>query len=106
MKPATVSIVSGLVVILLLIGLVTSCTQIARDTPVQDYEETLEPTEISDEEKEEIQSWIEENDLNRYGDPKNTFYKGGTPLFNEGTGESIDLYEYILRNHPDRPWLK
>ncbi len=106
MKHVTISIVSGLLVILLLIVVGTSCTQITRDTPVKDYEATLELAAVSDEEKEKIQSWIEENDLNRYGDPKNTFYKGGNPLFNEGTGESIDLYEYILRNHPDRPWLK
>ena len=61
---------------------------------------------ISEVEKQQIQQWIVENDLNQYGDPKNTFYTGGTPLYNEGTGETIDLYDYILGRHPDRPWLK
>jgi len=31
---------------------------------------------------------------------------GGAPLFDEKTGQSIDKYEYILKNHPDRPWLR
>ena len=61
---------------------------------------------ISAGEKEQIEAWIVENDLNQYGDSKDTVYLGGTPLFDEMTGESIDKYEYILRRHPDRPWLK
>lgn len=68
--------------------------------------EGQEPGEISETEKEKIETWILENDLNKYGDLKNTFYTGGTPLFDEKTGRSINRYEYILRNHPDRPWLK
>ena len=65
-----------------------------------------EGKEISLEEKGLIETWIVENDLNQYGDSKDTVYTGGTPLFNERTGESIDKYEYILENHPDRPWKK
>jgi len=98
-KPITSGII-GVVIILLLIGAGLSCTQVLKEAPEQT------PSPISEIEKQEIQEWIEENDLNKYGDPKNTLYPGGTPLFNEGTGETIDLYEYILRNHPDRPWLK
>lgn len=61
---------------------------------------------IPEPEKAKIEDWIERNDLNRYGDSKDRIYRGGTPLFNEGTGESLDRYKYILKNHPDRPWLK
>lgn len=61
---------------------------------------------ISETEKEQIEAWIEANDLNQYGDPKDTVYTGGTPLFNEKTGQTIDRYEYILRKHPDRPWRR
>jgi len=61
---------------------------------------------ISETEKEQIEAWIIENDLNQYGDLKDTVYMGGTPLFDERTGESIDKYEYILRKHLDRPWRK
>ncbi len=63
-------------------------------------------SELSTKEKTKIDQWIIENDLNQYGDPKNTVYLGGTPLFNETTGETIDRYEYILKNHPDQPWNK
>ena len=51
-----------------------------------------------------IDKWIVTNGLNKYGDPADTLYTGGTPLFNEHTGEQIDRYEYIKRQHPDEPW--
>ena len=56
------------------------------------------------EEKQLIEVWISENDLNQYGDMNDTVYLGGTPLFNETTSQSIDRYEYILQGHIDRPW--
>lgn len=56
---------------------------------------------ISFEEKQFIEAWIIKNSLNQYGDPKDTVYMGATPLFDERTGENIDKYEYILRNHPE-----
>ena len=62
--------------------------------------------EISLQEKQQIDAWIGVNDLNQYGDPKDTAYTGGTPLFNEATGETTDRYEYILQRHADRPWGK
>ena len=65
-----------------------------------------EEGEISLKEKQQIEVWITENNLNPYGDPKDTFYIGGTPLFNERTGQSIDKYQYILERHLDKPWLK
>lgn len=65
-----------------------------------------EGKEISLEEKGLIEAWVLENNLNQYGDSKDTVYLGGTPLFNERTGETIDKYEYILIKHLDRPWNK
>lgn len=59
---------------------------------------------MSDEEKRQVDKWIGANNLNQYGDSKHTMYTGGTPLFNERTGEYIDRYDYILSKHPDRPW--
>lgn len=55
-------------------------------------------------EKAEIEAWIEANNLNEYGDPEGTMYTGGTPLFNEQTGERIGRYQYIKSTHPDEPW--
>lgn len=59
---------------------------------------------VSDEEKAKIDAWIKANDLNPYGDSKDIMYTGGTPLFDERTGEKIDRYDYIISRHPDRPW--
>ena len=51
--------------------------------------------------KEKIDQWLEDSNLNQYGDPAGTMYTGGTPLFNEATGASIDRYSYILLQHPN-----
>lgn len=51
-----------------------------------------------------IEKWIKANDLNEYGDPADTFYSGGTPLFSETTGEKMNRFDYIAKQHPDRPW--
>lgn len=55
-------------------------------------------------ENAQIDAWIKANNLNSFGDPHDTVYTGGTPLFNEQTGTSVDRYEYIRSKHPDRPW--
>lgn len=62
--------------------------------------------ELSNVEKAAIDAWLEANSdsLNEFGDPKGTYYTGGTPLFDETTGEFEDKYLYIERRHPDRPW--
>jgi hypothetical protein len=56
---------------------------------------------IDDETKQRIDRWIKDNNRNQYGDPKDTMYAGGTPLFSEMTGASKDRYEYILEKHPE-----
>jgi hypothetical protein len=50
---------------------------------------------------ESIDEWIAARGLNSYGDAPDIAYLGGTPLFNEATGESIDRLTYILANHPE-----
>lgn len=39
--------------------------------------------------------------LNSFGDPADTAYPGGTPLFDERTGKSTDRAAYIFAKHPD-----
>ncbi len=56
---------------------------------------------VDEEAKQRIDNWIKENNLNLYGDPKDTIYTGGTPLFDEKTGKTIDRYQYILKKHPE-----
>lgn len=77
-----------------------------KTTPTPQPTKTPTPVAVSDEEKKQIDQWIIDNDLNRYGDRKDTAYTGGTPLFDEITGKYQDLYDYIIKKHPDRPWKK
>lgn len=60
--------------------------------------------QVTETEKTKIDTWISRENLNEFGDPKDTTYLGGTPLFDERTGKYIDRYDYILSQHPDRPW--
>ncbi len=48
-----------------------------------------------------VDAWISKNHLDPYGSPEGTLYAGGTPLFNEATGERTDRLEYIYAHHPD-----
>lgn len=56
---------------------------------------------ISDATKRKIDEWIKRENRNPYGDPKDTVYMGGTPLFDERTTQQKDRYEYILSKHPE-----
>lgn len=113
-----------ILILIILVVLVTAASLLMKkpaadtttDHPVQLPTLSLQPTAepairtepsnsaISPDEKAQIDIWIEKNDLNFYGDPKDTAYAGGTPLFDESTGTYIDRYEYIMNNHPDHPW--
>ena len=83
----------------------TSPEVVSESPVVEQPEQETESSYIDPAEAEQIDVWIKANDLNRYGDRKDTVYSGGTPLFDESTGSSIDRYDYILKNHTDRPWL-
>lgn len=56
---------------------------------------------LTDSVKKEIDQWLENKGLNQYGDPADTIYSGGSPLFDETTGKSKDKYEYILEKNPE-----
>jgi hypothetical protein len=49
----------------------------------------------------EIDNWLLSQDLNEYGDPEDTVYSGGTPTFDEATGEATNRFELILNKFPD-----
>lgn len=57
--------------------------------------------DMSKEQKDKIEAWLKKEGKNRYGDPEGTYYNGGTPLFNETTGETKERFEYILKNHKE-----
>ena len=79
----------------------TKKTTTPKPTPIPTSTEV-----ISSAEKQRVDEWIKENNLNQYGGPLDTVYTGGTPLFNEATGETIDRYKYILKKYPHSPWNK
>jgi hypothetical protein len=56
---------------------------------------------IDPETRTRIDRWIKQKGRNRFGDPPDTMYTGGTPLFDERTGKTRDRYEYILDRHPE-----
>jgi len=62
--------------------------------------------ELPKDEKDDILNWMEQNNLNVYGDPESTVYTGGTPLFDEETGQRQSVYEYLTENHPNKPWIQ
>ncbi len=47
-----------------------------------------------------VDRWLEANKMDRFGHPEGTMYAGGSPLFNEATGESKDRLEYIFGRNP------
>ncbi|MCX6785729.1 MAG: hypothetical protein NTZ18_02665 [Candidatus Komeilibacteria bacterium] len=51
--------------------------------------------------KAKIDAWLAEKNLNQYGDKPDTAYTGGTPLFNEQTGQTIDRYVHLLQKFPE-----
>ena len=58
---------------------------------------------LTTQQKKWIDNMIKKNNLNEFGDKKDTMYAGGTPLFDEMSGNVKDRYEYILDKHRD--WL-
>jgi hypothetical protein len=74
----------------------------AKDAAFNVAEKTIKfiATTLTTAVKQEIDEWLQTNGLNEYGDPVGTSYIGGTPLFDETSGESKDKYEYILEKNP------
>ena len=48
-----------------------------------------------------VEQWLAQRDLNQYGDPVGTMYTGGTPLFDERTGQTTDRLQHLVRKHPE-----
>jgi hypothetical protein len=48
-----------------------------------------------------VDAWLQERKLDPYGHPEGTMYTGGTPLFDERTGETKERLAYVFERHPD-----
>ena len=61
---------------------------------------------MAPEDQEDLaRKWLEGKGLNEFGDPTGTMYMGGTPLFDEMTGESRSLISHLKQKFPGQPWL-
>ena len=56
---------------------------------------------VDDATKKKIDEWIKKKGRNEYGDPRDTVYAGGNPLFDERRPGLKDRYEYILERNPE-----
>ncbi|RKH56857.1 hypothetical protein [Corallococcus llansteffanensis] len=48
-----------------------------------------------------VDSWLKSHHFDRYGSKAGTMYAGGTPLFDERTGETTDRMEFVFKQQPD-----
>ena len=56
---------------------------------------------VDEKTKKRVDEWIKKTGRNTYGDPRDTVYAGGNPLFDERSAQMKDRYEYILSKHPE-----
>jgi hypothetical protein len=48
-----------------------------------------------------LDQWLKSRKLDRYGNPEGTMYAGGTPLFDERTGETRDRLDFVYSSQPE-----
>jgi len=48
-----------------------------------------------------VDRWLKSNGLDAYGNAEGTMYAGGTPLFDERTGEARDRLDYVFQRKPE-----
>jgi hypothetical protein len=64
------------------------------------YAATLSPAEKQAQENC-LDKWLKGKKLDRYGHDEGTMYAGGSPIFNEMTGESRERLDYVYERKPD-----
>jgi hypothetical protein len=48
-----------------------------------------------------VDKWLADRGLDRYGNPSGAMYAGGTPLFDERTGQRRDRLQYVYERQPE-----
>jgi len=56
---------------------------------------------LTDAQKQAIDEWLSGNNLNKFGDPLGTIYAGGTPLFDEKAGLTMDRFHLLFQKFPN-----
>jgi hypothetical protein len=64
------------------------------------YAATLSPSEKQAQENC-IDKWLKGKKMDRYGHDEGTMYAGGSPIFNEMTGEARERLDYVYERQPD-----
>ena len=59
------------------------------------------PPAIHETQDECLRRLLLQSGLNPYGDPPGTMYSGGSPLFDEATGQRTALRDYVNARHPE-----
>jgi hypothetical protein len=80
----------------------TSQDALSGDAGAPDASTPAAMTEAERQAKEScVDTWLKEKKLDPYGSPEGTMYMGGSPLFNEATGESRDRLEFVFQKQPE-----
>ena len=73
---------------------------VTRNRPMKS-EPTRTPDAGGDDATACVDAWLRARRLDPYGHPEGTMYMGGTPLFDERTGETTDRLHYVAARHPE-----
>jgi len=60
-----------------------------------------EGTAVKGDETACVDAWLKAKKLDRFGSPEGTMYAGGTPLFDERTGERAERLPFVYKRHPE-----
>lgn len=83
-----------------------AATQDGSDASGQAHAPTAHPggaagTDPRAQEEACVDEWLAQKKLDPYGNAEGTMYMGGTPLFDERTGERTDRLTFIYRSHAE-----
>jgi hypothetical protein len=79
----------------LAVGLLGACRQAQPPSVEPRSAAALDPTTVC------MDAATHDAKTNRFGDPLDTAYAGGSPLFDEATGRTLTRWDYIARHHPE-----
>jgi hypothetical protein len=48
-----------------------------------------------------VDRWLKAHGQDAYGSPQGTLYMGGTPLFDEATGQRLTRQAFLAAHHPE-----
>lgn len=80
---------------------VTACNAPSGPAPAAPVERPSRAAGIPNPAAPCVDQWLREHGLNPYGDPPDTAYAGGSPLFDEKRGIPRDRVASVLARHPE-----